>query len=194
MSAQVRAMLAPALRRIGLMVGRALVRLVDDNRGLQLLQLDLLSDETRGNVERVQNYGFTAHPHPGAEAAAVAVGGSRDHLLVVAVDDRRYRLQGLAEGEVAIYTDEGDRVVLRRGGTIEVHAATRVLLVSPLVECSADLLVNGNAHVLGTVVADGDVLAGGNVADAGGAKSMAGMRAAFNPHKHGSGPGPDRAM
>lgn len=194
MSAQVRAMLAPALRRIGLMVGRALVRLVDDNRGLQLLQLDLLSDETRGNVERVQNYGFTAHPHPGAEAAAVAVGGSRDHLLVVAVDDRRYRLQGLAEGEVAIYTDEGDRVVLRRGGTIEVHAATRVLLVSPLVECSADLLVNGSAHVLGTVVADGDVLAGGNVADAGGAKSMAGMRAAFNPHKHGSGPGPDRAM
>jgi len=116
--------MAPALRRVALMVGRAVLELVDDGKPLQAVQLSLLADEVRSNVERIQQYGFTSHPHPGAEGVALAVGGSRDHLVVVAVDDRRYRLRGLAQGEVAIYTDEGDQVVIRRGGVIEVTAST----------------------------------------------------------------------
>lgn len=200
MSAALQRALRPITQGLRLMVGRAVVRLVDDALKLQGLQVSLLADEVREGVERFQNYGFTSHPHPGAEAVALSVSGSRDHVLVVAVDDRRYRLQSLAQGEVAIYTDEGDKVVLKRGGTIEVTASTKVLLDTPLVQCTGDLQVDGNVHADGVVAADGNVTAGGNVvatgnvADQGGAKTMGGMRTAYNAHKHGSSPTPDVGM
>lgn len=175
-------MLQPLRQAVRLMVARAVVGLVNDGTQLQGLQVSLLADEVRDDVERFQDYGFTSHPHPGAEAVAVCVAGNRDHALVVAVDDRRYRLTGLAAGEVAIYTDQGDKIVLKRGGTIEVTAATKVRIVAPLVEMTGNLQVDGN------------IVATGNVSDAGGAKSMAGMRATYNGHTHSPGPGPSAGM
>lgn len=147
--------LRPLLHRLQLMIGRAVVLLVNDGSKLQGLQVSLLADEVRDQVERFQNYGFTSHPLPGAEAVAASVAGNRDHVLVIAVDDRRYRLTALQQGEVAIYTDEGDKIVLKRGGTIEVTASTKVVLDTPLVECT------GNVTVAGTVTAGVDVVAAG---------------------------------
>ncbi|MGE4292397.1 MAG: phage baseplate assembly protein V [Desulfovibrio sp.] len=122
----IKKLLAPIQRRVMLMVGRAVVRAVADTPAMQELQVELLAGELRERVERFQQYGFSSHPHPGAEAACVFVGGNRDHGLILAVDDRRYRIKGLAQGEVAIYTDEdqsegGHRLVLRRGGVVDVH-------------------------------------------------------------------------
>ncbi len=180
--------LQPLRNRVALMISRAVVLLVNDGLKLQGLQVSLLADEVRDDVERFQNYGFTSHPHAGAEAIAASVAGNRDHVVVLAVDDRRYRLKSLQAGEVAIYTDEGDKIVLRRGGVVEVTAATKLRVVAPLVEMTGALQVAGNIN------SGGNVVAAGNVADQGGAKTMAGMRAAFNPHKHGTSPTPDQSM
>lgn len=180
--------LAPLRQRLALMVGRAVVVLVNDGLKLQGLQISLLADEVREDVERFQEYGFTSHPLPGAEAVAAAVSGSRDHLVVLAVDDRRYRIKGLAAGEVAIYTDEGDQVVLRRGGTIEVKAATKLQVTAPAVTMSGTLSVQGNITCAASITATG------NVADQGGAKTMAGMRTAYDGHKHGTSATPTPGM
>lgn len=150
----------PLAQRLQLMIGRAVVLLVNDAASMQGLQVSLLADETRDDVERFQDYGFTSHPHPGAEAVAACVAGSRDHVLVIKVDDRRYRLAGLAQGEVAIYTDEGDKIVIKRGGTIEVTASTKVVLDTPLVECTGDVTVAGTLTADVDVVADGVSLVG----------------------------------
>lgn len=149
MLATINRLLAPVRTRIANMVARAVVRLVNDGGGVQVLQLSVLDGETREAIERFQNYGFTSVPLPGAEAAVLFVGGRRDHGLVVAVDDRRYRLKGLAEGEVAIYTDEGDYVHIKRGGTIEVKAATKAVVDAPAVELAqpaADAALKGTAY------------------------------------------------
>jgi phage baseplate assembly protein V len=125
-------LIAPLRTRVQNMVSRAVVKLVNDGVKLQLVQLSLLEDETRDECERFQEYGFTSVPLEGAEAVVAFVGGRRDHPLVVAVDDRRYRMKGLQNGEVAIYTDEGDHIVIRRGGSIEIKAATEVIVDSPM--------------------------------------------------------------
>lgn len=148
-------LLRPLRTRVINMVARAVISLVDDAKKMQLVQIDVLDGETRADVERVQNYGFTSVPLKGAEAAVMFVGGRRDHGLVVAVDDRRYRLTGLQDGEVAIYTDQGDKIVIKRGGDIEVTAATKVKITAPLVE------MTGNLNVSGTVTATTDVVGGG---------------------------------
>jgi phage baseplate assembly protein V len=47
-------------------------------------------------------------------------GGRRDHGLVVAVDDRRYRKKDLEAGEVALYHKDGASILLKADGSIEV--------------------------------------------------------------------------
>ena len=111
---------APVERRVRLMVSRAVVTLVDDSLRLQGLQVQLLAGEVRDGVERVQQYGFTSRPLPGAEGVFLAAGGSRDHGLVVAVDDRRYRPRVLAEGECALYTHEGVLVRCKQNKVVEL--------------------------------------------------------------------------
>ena len=153
----------PLRRRVQLMVGRCVVTLVSDALKMQGVQISILSDETRDKVERLQNYGFTSNPKPGAEAVVLAVGGTRNHAVVIACDDRRYRLTGLTSGEVAVYTDEGDKIVLKRGNVIEITSTTKVHVVTPLVE------ISGNLHVLGTALVDGLITGTGGLALSGGA-------------------------
>lgn len=134
--------------RVAGLVSRAVVRRVDDSKKRQVLQLGLLEGETRDGLEHFQHYGFTSVPLAGAEGVALFVGGERDHGLVVAVDDRRYRLVGLEDGEVALYTDQGDKLVFKRGGTVELTAATKVVVSSPLVELTGntEAAYKGTSH------------------------------------------------
>jgi phage baseplate assembly protein V len=119
-------------------VARAVLNRVNDVKKMQTVQLTALEGETRADVERVHEYGFTSVPLEGAEAVAVFPGGFREQGLVIATDDRRYRLTGLTAGEVAIYTDQGDKVVIERGGTIRVTASTKVVIAAPLVELAGN--------------------------------------------------------
>ncbi len=99
---------------------RALVKLTRDDAGLQKMQVEVLAGEV-ANLLRVQEYGFTARPHKEAQAVVLALGGRSNNYVVIKCDDRRYRLSGLAEGEVALYDDQGQKVVLYRD-RIEVEA------------------------------------------------------------------------
>jgi phage gp45-like len=79
--------------------------------------------ETIGNREYMQHYGYTSRPKPGAEIIIINEG---NHYLAIASDDRRYRL-AVEEGEVALYTDEGDAVHMKRGNNIEVTCGNKLL-------------------------------------------------------------------
>lgn len=136
--------LRPLVTRVGNLVASATLSGVDDGTKMQSVQVDFGDDEVRDEVERPQSYGLTSVPFEGADATVVCVGGRRDHCIVLAVDDRRYRLRGLAQGEVALYTDQGDKIHLKRGGTIEVIASSRVTVNAPLVEVpSGDVTAGG---------------------------------------------------
>lgn len=120
-------LIGPLKRRVLLMIGRGVLKLIDDAGGIQHVQLVALEGETLDRVERFQEYGFTSVPHPGAEAVLAAAGGDRGHGLVVGVEDRRYRLVGLAGGEVAIYDDLEQKVHLKRNG-IHAYSPLNILL------------------------------------------------------------------
>ncbi len=115
-------------RGIKLLVSKCHLLLVDDSPQVQEAQAGLYAGETRDKVERFQEYGFTSVPFPACEGVMVFPGGDRSHGVIIATEDRRYRIKGLAAGEVAIYTDEnasedGCRIVLKRGNRVEIQAA-----------------------------------------------------------------------
>lgn len=155
--------------KIRLMVGRAILSAVQDGGAIQTAQASLLADEAHDDMERVQQYGFTSVPMQGAEAVVVFPGGNRDHGLIIAVDDRRYRLRGLESGEVALYTDEGDSLVLKRGNTIEI--TTEVLLVKASQKARFETpLLETTGEIKDRCDADG--------------RTMEGMRTTYNIHTH----------
>lgn len=131
--------LAPYARRLGNLLARGVVSVVNAAAKMQVLQVKLLAGEAKAGLEHFEPYGFTAHPHAGAEALAVFLDGDRSHGIVIVTPDRRYRLTGLAAGEVALYTDEGDKIVLKRGNVIEITAATKVRMVTPLLEVTGEI-------------------------------------------------------
>ena len=121
-------------RKIRNLAARGVVSLVRDGLKMQDCQLKLLAGEVIESAEHPQNYGFTSHPHPEAEAFVVFVNGAREHPVILAVDDRRFRVKGLAQGEVCIYTDEGDTITLKRGNRVEVK--TRHAVVDASESCA----------------------------------------------------------
>lgn len=129
-------MVAPLRARVQMMLARAVVQLVADDKGIQSLQLSALADELIEGAERMQDYGFTSVPHPGAEAVVAFPGGLRSHGLVIAVGDRRWRLKGLQGGEVAMYDDLGQQIVLKRD-RIRVVSPFKVEIETPEVTVTA---------------------------------------------------------
>jgi len=81
-------------------------------------------NEEFNNREFWQHYGFTSVPKEGANALILTQG---NRIYMIASDDIRYRIQ-LQEGEVALYTDEGDNIVLKRGNIIEINAKNKVVV------------------------------------------------------------------
>lgn len=128
--------------------------------------------ESFSNREIFQHYGFTSSPLSGAEAIILREG---NHIIMIASDDRRYRL-AIEEGEVAIYTHEGDHIHFKAGRVVElvtetliIKASTKVRMETPLVETT------GEVQAVGQIT---------DLRDSSGL-SMANMRDTYNSHVHG---------
>jgi phage baseplate assembly protein V len=137
-------------------LARGAVALGNSASKLQSLQLRLLAGEIKDNMEHLEPYGYTACPLPGAEALAGFIGGDRSHGVVIVVADRRFRLQGLKPGEVALYTDEGDRIHFKRGRILDIETVTLNVKASDSVNFDTPLI-----STTGRIESAGDQVAAG---------------------------------
>jgi len=188
-------------RRVLMLIGRGRITLVDDAGAAQLVQVRVSGLEVKDDAPRLAEYGFQSVPPVGSDALVVFMAGDRSSGVVVATGNQQFRMRALATGEVAISDDKGQHVYLSAAGIrivggglpIEITNAPSVLIDSPAVHMTGALQVDGN------VTSGANITAVGNVGDQGGAKTMAGMRAVFNPHTHsdpqgGSVSGPSATM
>ncbi|MEN3809876.1 phage baseplate assembly protein V [Chromobacterium piscinae] len=168
---------------------RAVLTHVDSDGGVQAAQADALAGERLQDAELFQHYGYTSNPPPGSMAMVLPLGGRTSHSVVIATEHGSYRLQSLQPGEVALYSDEGSKIVLKRGRIIavecdtfqldcktwQVNASEQASFTTPTLNTSAQLIAQGQisgngglaiqggggAKVTGSVSASGDVKAGG---------------------------------
>lgn len=152
--------LAKIRRKISLSILRGVLTGIKDDK-TSILQIQALAKEVISDVEFFQPYGFASHPHPGAEIISLAVGGNKDHSIVICANDKRYKIP-LLLGESAIFTSWGDKIVLKQGNVTEittkkliinaldeiqmntkelkVNATTKAQFTTPIVEASQDIL------------------------------------------------------
>ncbi|WEP47837.1 phage baseplate assembly protein V [Cronobacter dublinensis subsp. beijingensis] len=130
------------------LAARAVLAALDSSRKCQVAGLKLIAGDTKENVEYIEPYGFTSTAHAGAEAVVLFPSGDRSHGVVISVSDRRYRLKGLKSGEVAVYTDEGDSIVLKRGRVTEITTSELVVNAESKISLNApQLVVNASSGV-----------------------------------------------
>jgi phage gp45-like len=108
-------------------IKRVTVETTNEDPKFREAQVSLYTQEKQKEIEHFEPYGLTSRvkqPTQGqggakekAEGLMVFTGGNRSHGALVVVGDRRYRLKGLKEGEVALYDDQGQKVHITRDGT-----------------------------------------------------------------------------
>ncbi|WP_174891724.1 phage baseplate assembly protein V, partial [Candidatus Hamiltonella defensa] len=164
-------------RGLSRLCSRLMVRGTNSTAACQRVDVSLMAGETKAGMEYLEPYGFTSTAHAGAEGVALFLSGDRSHGIVINMADRRYRLKDLQTGEVALYTDEGDHIVLKRGRVIEVttdtlilHAKNKVVLDTPRVETS------------GEITAEKSIVSQSEIQDKLG--SLSSMRDQYNRHTH----------
>ena len=133
--------------------------------------------ETISNREYFQHYGLTSRPLPGAECIIIKDG---NHYIMVASDDRRYR-PAVEEGEVALYTDEGDKAHFKRGKIYEIIAGEQLVITTKAAGITA---------ATSMTVTSPEINLGG---DRAALQALVDERilALINAHTHGGGPVPD---
>ena len=129
------------------------------------VQVTVLDGEIPPNIDRVEPYGFSYRPPlKGFQTYLVFPSGDRAHGVALIIGDRRYQVD-LQPGEVALHDDEGNHVHIKRGGVIEVKAATKVIAITPLFETTGDARIGGKLTVLGGAEITGQVKANGKRID-----------------------------
>lgn len=157
---------------------------LDRSKRVQLVTLEGLNGEPLQGTELFQHFGFRSAPPAGTQVIILPLGGKTSAAVIVATEHGNYSLQLGADGETAIYNQWGDHVWLKQSRVMELVAAVRVDITTPMVNMSGDCHVVGNITTDANIHASGSIVADQEIADQGGAKSMGGMRAIYNAHDH----------
>lgn len=111
------------------MVRRVVVKSIDDSGEMQTAHVEVAEGVTRKNVEVWQPYGLVGVPDTdGAVSVAIAIGGDEGDLWLLPPSNPSQRMGGLSKGDVGLANKGGDRVIAKANGTIEVSAASSVVL------------------------------------------------------------------
>lgn len=141
----------------------------------QSLQVETTRGETLDNVKFIEPYGFTAVPLNGAETVVLNIGANGGNPVAVVAGGRLFRLQDLKQGEVALYTDEGDKIHLKRGHEI-------VLKTTKFVIDADEIQMNGKVSISKTLNVEENIKSKAEIADKTG--NMTAIRSIFDAHTH----------
>lgn len=142
-------MIGQIWRRLQLLAAQGRATLVAH----KTLQVEVLEGEVL-TAQRVEPYGLSYRPKPGAQAYLLFPAGDRAMGLALVVGDKRYQME-LAEGEVALHDDEGNYVKLGRGGVVTVKANTQLVLDAPAVLVTGPVTMQAGLAVTGALTNNG---------------------------------------
>lgn len=103
---------------------RAVLTRVNSTGPVQTIQAKALHGEQLQDAELYQHFGFTSVPPSGTKAIVLPLGGKTSHSIIIATEHGSYRLQALKSGEMAIYSDEGAFVSIKKGRIVDVECDT----------------------------------------------------------------------
>lgn len=166
-------------RFVNAVIGWGRVKTVNDAGGVQKVQVQVNARETIDNLPRVAEFGLASVPPGDSDVVMVNFGGGRNNAAVIATNHQASRPKNLKSGETMLYSQDGKSVYLTASGgivveakgqavtinnasTVTINAATKVRMVTPLLEVTGDIIDNAGSNT----------------------HNMAQMRAIYDSHTH----------
>ncbi|VVE13073.1 phage baseplate assembly protein V [Pandoraea capi] len=174
-------------QRILLGIARALVAVVRDSGGIQIMQMKLSASEVRDGLPRFAEFGFSSNPPVGSDAVVAFLGGDRSKGIVIGTCHQPSRPQNLSPGETILHSQDGKSVYLTATDGIVVEAKGQPVVVND----ASDVTWNCSGKF--TLVAPGGVeidaplvKSSGHMQDNFGSNphTLADMRQISNTHTH----------
>ncbi|WP_321865730.1 phage baseplate assembly protein domain-containing protein [Paraburkholderia tropica] len=156
-------------RRVLLALARGTISLVDDTQSVQKLQVRVNALELIPDVPRVAEYGLTSNPPSGTLAVIGFKNGDRNDGIVIATSNAKYRMTGLATGEVAIHDDKGQSVYLSAAGIV-VNGGGNPITMTNLSKLRVEAPIESTGDITDNVDTTG--------------RSMAADRQIYDSHTH----------
>jgi len=160
--------LSEVARRLVGLVSRGRLKFVDDSAAVQKVQVRVITGVLQDNVPRLAEYGFQSRPPADADAVLVYLGGNSSDGVVIATGHQTYRVRGLAEGEVCLSDNHGQKLYLSQGG-IRIEGASLPVQINTsstlTINASGGATLNGNLAVNGNTTFAGQVSANGHRID-----------------------------
>lgn len=148
---------------------RGVLTRVNSTGATQTVQGKALASEGLQDNELFQHYGFTSNPLPGTMAVVLPINGRTSHGIIIATENGKYRLKGLASGEVALYDDLGQSITLTRKGIV-VDGAGMQITVTNAPKARFEMDIEATGEIKDRCDSDG--------------KKMSEMRVTYNGHNH----------
>lgn len=111
------------------MVRRAAIKNVKDDGETQRCSVEIAEGIWRDDVEIMQPFGFSSvAPEDGGLALVIAVGGDEGDLVVLPIGNPSKRMGGLKGGEAGMHNAGGDKIVLGKGGAMNLSSGASMSL------------------------------------------------------------------
>lgn len=140
-------------KSLRLLVGKCVIEAASKDSDGVNVDFVMLGNERHSGVKLMQHYGFASVPKKGSLGVALFVGGARDNGILVASQGAPDGIPALDAGEVALFSEFGQKVILDKNGDVVVAPAS-----------GKDVIMNGRVIAKSGLVSEGDVLAVGEVA------------------------------
>lgn len=147
-------------RRIRMAVAAVTISATDDSGPVHKVQGRVRgTPETIDNLQTLNLYGFASHAPVGSDALALFGNGDRSNGVIVATANQAARPRNQKQGEVTIYTDEGDTISFKQGHTIAITTTGTVAVTATTINIAGQGGGKATVHLVGDIVATGTVSA-----------------------------------
>ena len=143
--------------RIRSMIRRVRIKNIDDGNETQRASAEVAENVWRDSVEILQPDGFAGvSDEDGAIGIMIALGGDEGDAVLLPVSNPSKRMGGLSKGDRGLYTQHGDKFILKADGTAVLQLAAGFSI-----EAQSVTISTGGVTV--TISAAGVAIEGGQV-------------------------------
>ncbi len=142
-------------KAVRLMVGKCIIEAASKASDGVNADIMLLGNERHYGLRLMQHYGFASVPNADSEGVALFVGGARDNGVVIASQCDASKIPALEKGEVALFSEFGQSVILKKDGSVSVTPASgKDIVFNGRVISTADIVAEGGLKSVGEVAAN----------------------------------------
>ncbi len=127
-------------RQLQIVIMRAIVDTVKDDKHRIYINATGLANQHIANIEHLQQYGHFSHPLPGAQTVLACIAGNPEHPIAILVDDPRYKPDDTSPGDSVSYNHQGDFIHIKADGSIVLKASSKIRMETPKLECTGDII------------------------------------------------------